>query len=236
MSSTVINKYPPAEVARVLLVVLGFALGVYVLWRIQEVLFLLFVAVLLATAIEPIVNRLRRGPFTRGTGVLVVYTAIMLVIAVARYLIVPNVLAHAGSFTQSLPERLQSLRTQVAAVGQPSVRDALLGFLDQAGRAILSPAQPGQEELVSMGAAAAQTIISFVSVFVLAFYWLVERASIKRVLLRNVPPARAKDVNTVWREWAGARLRAGGPGRTGNRPWESGYRRRLRPGDPAARE
>jgi predicted PurR-regulated permease PerM len=80
------------------------------------------------------------------------------------------------------------------------VRDALLGFLDQAGRAIQSPAQPGQEELVSVGAAAAQAVISFVTVFVLAFYWLVERASIKRVLLRNVPPARAKDVNTVWLE------------------------------------
>ena len=36
--------------------------------------------------------------------------------------------------------------------------------------------------------------------FVLAFYWLVERASIKRVILRTVPPQRARDVNTVWME------------------------------------
>ncbi len=38
------------------------------------------------------------------------------------------------------------------------------------------------------------------SVFVLAFYWLVERAAIKRVLLRAVPARRARDVNTVWLE------------------------------------
>jgi predicted PurR-regulated permease PerM len=87
----VVNKYPPGEVARVLLVLAGFALGAYVLWRIEDVLFLLFIAILLATAIEPFVNRLRRGPFTRGSGVLVVYTAIMLVIGVAAYLVVPNV-------------------------------------------------------------------------------------------------------------------------------------------------
>src|SRR5579871_5725084 len=88
--SVVINTYPPGEVARAFVIVAGLALGTFVLWRIQEVVFLLFVAVLLATAIEPIVNRLRRGPFSRGSGVLVVYTAIMLVIGIAGYLIVPN--------------------------------------------------------------------------------------------------------------------------------------------------
>jgi predicted PurR-regulated permease PerM len=200
MTTTVINKYPPGEIARVLLVVLGFGLGVYVLWRIQEVLFLLFIAILLATAIEPIVNRLRRGPFTRGSGVLVVYTAIMLVIAVAGYLVVPNVLAQASSLGQSLPEHLQSLRAQMSGLGQASVRNVLLGLLDQASRFVQSPAQPGHDELVAVSAAAVQTIISFLTVFVLAFYWLVERASIKRVLLRNVPPERARDVNTVWLE------------------------------------
>lgn len=199
-SSVVVNKYPPGEVARVLLVVLGFGLGVYVLLRIQEVLFLLFVAILLATAIEPIVNRLRRGPFSRGSGALVVYTAIMLVIGIAGYLVVPNVLGQAGSFAQSLPEKLQTLRAQVASIGQASVRGPLLGVIDQASAAAQSPTPPGQEELVAVGAAAAQTVISFLTVFVLAFYWLVERASIKRVLLRNVPVARARDVNTVWLE------------------------------------
>jgi len=38
------------------------------------------------TAIEPIVDRLRRGPFSRGSGVLAVYTIIMLAIATCRLL------------------------------------------------------------------------------------------------------------------------------------------------------
>jgi len=198
--SVVVNTYPPAEVARLLLVVLGFGIGVYVLWRIQEVIFLLFVAILVATAIEPIVNRLRRGPFTRGSGVLVVYTGIMLVIGTAAYFVIPNVLNQAGSFTQTLPERLIAMRVDVAQLSQPALRGALLQLLDQLNTAVQAPATPKQEDLVAVGAAAAQTIISFLSIFVLAFYWLVERASIKRVLLRSVSLARAKDVNTVWLE------------------------------------
>ena len=198
--SVVVNTYPPAEVARLLLLVLGFGIGVYVLWRIQEVIFLLFVAILVATAIEPVVNRLRRGPFTRGSGVLVVYTAIMLVIGTAAYFVIPNVLNQAGSFTQTLPERLIAMRVDVAQLNQPALRGLLLQLLDQLNTAVQVPATPKQEDLVAVGAAAAQTVISFLSIFVLAFYWLVERASIKRVLLRSVSPARARDVNTVWLE------------------------------------
>jgi predicted PurR-regulated permease PerM len=196
----VINKYPPAEVGRLLLLVLGIALGAYVLWRIQEVLFLLFVAILLATAIEPVVNRLRRGPFTRGSGVLVVYTCIMLVIGAAGYLIIPNVVQEAASFMQTLPDRLAAMRSQLEQVGQPSVRRALLDMLDQVSATVQSPAAPKQEELVAVGTVAAQAVIDVLSVFVLSFYWLVERARIKRVLLRSVPTARARDVNTVWLE------------------------------------
>jgi predicted PurR-regulated permease PerM len=198
--SIVVNTYPPAEVARLLLLVLGFGIGVYVLWRIQEVLFLLFVAILVATAIEPIVNRLRRGPLTRGSGVLVVYTAIMLVIGTAAYFVIPNVLNQAGSFTQTLPERLIAMRVDAAQLSQPALRGPLLQLLDQLNTAVQVPATPKQEDLVAVGAVAAQTVISFLSIFVLAFYWLVERASIKRVLLRSVSATRARDVNTVWLE------------------------------------
>jgi len=198
--SVVILKHPAGEVARTLLVVFGFAVGAYVLWRIQEVLFLLFVAVLLATAIEPIVNRLRRGPFTRGSGVLVVYTAIMLVIAAAGFLVVPSVASQGDAFTQSVPERLQAMRTQVSEIHQPAVRAALIGLLDQFSSTVQEPTVPRQEEIVAVGAAAAHTVVSCLTVFVLAYYWLVERARIKRILLRSVPAARAREVNTVWLE------------------------------------
>ncbi|HEX8966539.1 MAG TPA: AI-2E family transporter [Chloroflexota bacterium] len=196
----VVTTYPPGQVIRVLLLVLGFGIGAYVLWRIQEVVFVLFVAILLATAIEPIVNRLRRGPFSRGSGVLVVYTAIMLVIGAAAYLVVPTVLGQAGSFMQAAPDRLQALSDQVAGLEQPILRGPLLSLIGQAIALMQAPAQPGQADLVAVGAAAAQVAIGVMSVFVLAFYWLVERASIKRVLLRSVPTARARDVNTVWLE------------------------------------
>jgi predicted PurR-regulated permease PerM len=43
-------------------------------------------------------------------------------------------------------------------------------------------------------------VIEAVTVIFLGYYWLVERATIKRALLRMVPPRRAKNVNAVWVE------------------------------------
>jgi predicted PurR-regulated permease PerM len=72
--------------------------------------------------------------------------------------------------------------------------------LDNAQQIVVAPRVAGQEQLVEAGATALHTIVSFLTVFVLAFYWIVERASIKRILLRTVPPQRARGVNTVWME------------------------------------
>ena len=196
----VVNKLPPDEVARAVLVALGVLTAAYVLWRVQEVLFLLLLAILLATAIEPIVNRLRRGPFTRGTGVLAVYTVIVIAIAIPAYIMVPNVAAQAGSFMDSLPQRVAQLRPHAQNLPLRPLQQLALNVLDNAAQVVQSPAGPAQAQLVEAGATAVHTVVSFLTVFVLAFYWLVERPSIKRVLLRTVPARHARGVNTVWLE------------------------------------
>src|SRR5919206_2421925 len=142
----VVNKSPPAEVARTVLVVLGVVVGAYLLWRVQEVLFLLFLAVLLATAIEPIVNRLRRGPFTRGTGVLAVYTAIVILVAVPAYILVPSVANQAGSFMDSLPQQLTRLRDIATHLQPRLVQPVALDGVDSAARAVQSPQTPPPEQ------------------------------------------------------------------------------------------
>jgi predicted PurR-regulated permease PerM len=196
----VVNRLPASEVARAGLVLLGLVVGAYLLWRVQEVLFLLFLAMLLATAIEPIVNQLRRGPFTRGSGTLVVYTLIILVIALPAYATLPNLAGQAASFTETLPERIIALRPYAANLQPRFLETIALTALDSVLQAVQQPQVTDQQQLVEAGATAIHTVFAFLSVFVLAYYWLVERASIKRALLRTVPTRLARDINTVWLE------------------------------------
>ncbi len=190
-----------SDVARGALLLIAIGVGSYLLWRVQEVLFVLALAILLATAIEPLVNRLRRGPFTRGSGVLAVYTLIVLLIGVPAYAIAPSVASQGAAFTESLPDRLEALRPYAQRLQPRPVQSFALGAVDNAIQAVSAPARPiGQEQVIEAGATAAHTLLGFFSVFVLAYYWLVERASIKRVILRSVPAHHAPEVNTLWME------------------------------------
>ncbi len=193
-------KLAPLEVARATLVVVAVGFGCYLVWRVQEVLFLLVLAILLATAIEPLVKVLRRGPFTRGTGVLAVYTLIILVIAVPAYIVIPNVASQAAAFMTAMPDRLEVLRLDAVSLRPVLVANFAAGLIQSAEQAVRAPQQPGNDQIVEAGTTAAHTLLGLVTVFVLAFYWLVERASIKRVVLRAVPTRLARDVNTVWME------------------------------------
>ncbi|MDQ6673712.1 MAG: AI-2E family transporter [Chloroflexota bacterium] len=196
----VVNKLPPVEVMRAGLTLIGVGVFCYVLWRVQDVLFLLTLAILLATAIEPLVYRLRRGPFTRGSGVLVVYTAIVIVIGVPAYIVVPSLVSQAASFPETLPDRLQRLRPYAENLQPRPLQGLAVGVMDNAIQAVQAPVPPVQTDVVQVGATAAHTLLSFFTVFVLAYYWLVERPLIKRVVLRTVPVRHARGVNTVWME------------------------------------
>jgi predicted PurR-regulated permease PerM len=108
--------------------------------------------------------------------------------------------SQAASFGDTLPERLQGLLPYAQNLQPRPLQVFAVGVIDNAIYAVRSPQNPPQDQIVQASATAAHTVLSFFTVFVLAYYWLVERASIKRVILRTVPVRRARDVNTVWME------------------------------------
>ncbi len=197
---TVALKLPAAEIARAALVLIGIGVGLYLLWTIHEVLFLLFLGILLATAIEPLVNRLRRGPFSRGSGVLVVYTAIVLIIGLPTAVFAPSLIAQADASVAVIPDKIASFRPYAERLRPQALQNVAINAIDRVGETVSNPVTAEPESLVEVGATAAESLLHFITVFFLAFYWLIERATIKRALLRLVPPRRAKDVNAVWLE------------------------------------
>jgi predicted PurR-regulated permease PerM len=192
---------PAGEVTRAGLVMIGLVLATYVVWHIHEVIFLLFLGILLATAIEPVVNYLRRGPFGRETGVLAVYTAIVLVLGTVTAVVVPSLAAQSDQFFASIPAKIAALRPYASQLRPQPVEDAALRAIDRVDQTVSNPSVPVDEQsLVQILTTVGHFLINFMTVFFLAFYWLVERATIKRALLRLVPPARARSVNVVWLE------------------------------------
>jgi predicted PurR-regulated permease PerM len=182
------------------LTLFGLGLGIYLLWRIQDVVFLLFLAILLATTIEPAVDRLRRGPFSRGTGVLTIYTAIVLAVGLPLVLLAPSVAAEAGTFADNLPARFDGLRQFGEHLEPMPLRTVVVGVLRQAAAELRHPATANGQAIVSIGADVVATALKALLVFVLAFYWLLERSAIRRALLQAVPQRHASTAGAIWNE------------------------------------
>ena len=174
----------------------------YALYLIRGVLFLFLVAMLLATAIEPLVLRVRRGPFSRGQGILIVYTGIMLVLLGIGALVVPIILREAGSFSETYPQVLANARGLVYAVDERVLGPTAEKVVEKAAGPNAITADDGSTA-VSVGLTLIEGLFAGLTVFVVAFYWLTERVAIKRAFVALFPIDRRVKVGTIWNEVEG---------------------------------
>jgi predicted PurR-regulated permease PerM len=116
--------------------------------RVQEVMLLLLLAILLATAIQPLVDRLRIEPIPHGGSVLVAYTLIFLTIAIPVYAFLPALMAQAATFSEAFPTRLQALLPYAQGLQPPFLADAVVGALERATNALRNPQAPAEEQIV----------------------------------------------------------------------------------------
>lgn len=187
-----------ARLAGYVAVALGVAVGFYVLYLIRAVLFLFLVAVLLATAIEPLVFRLRRGPFSRGQGILMVYTGIMLVLVGVGALVVPTFLREAGGFSETYPQILHNLREIVYGLDQRVLGPAAEKVVEKAASPSGVAGADGGETAITVGLTLVEGLFASVTVFVVAYFWMTERIEIKRAFTTLFPREHRQRVGLIW--------------------------------------
>jgi predicted PurR-regulated permease PerM len=186
--------------------VLAVVLISYVLYRTLFILLLLFLALLIATAIEPIVNWLRRGPFNRSMGILVVYIGLFFILGAIIYIIVSVFFSQLGSFASAVSERVVEMRRGVEDIDNSFVRQQAGLFVDVADgfvRSISTPDAPSTDEekaaaVTGLTLTVAEVFFAIVTIFVVAFYWLTERTRIKRGFISWFPAQRANRIRRVW--------------------------------------
>jgi predicted PurR-regulated permease PerM len=186
--------------------VLAVVLISYVLYRTLFILLLLFLALLIATAIEPIVNWLRRGPFNRSMGILVVYIGLFFILGAMVYIIVSVFFSQLGSFASAVSERVVEMRRGVEDIDNSFLRQQAGLFVDVADgfvRNISTPDAPSTDEekaaaVTGLTLTVAEVFFAIVTIFVVAFYWLTERTRIKRAFISWFPAKRANRIRRVW--------------------------------------
>lgn len=172
-----------ATIFRVVLILVG----VWFLYTILNILLILFSAIIIASAIEPVARRLKKYRVPRAVSVILVYVIVLLVLSSAVTLMIPPLTDQVAQIAQALPTIVDQL--QRWGVILPGSEFALISSLQDLLFRV-------GENLAGLSADIFQRTKSFFSgaftllfVFILAFYMVAEEGSLKKLFRFVVPRA-----------------------------------------------
>lgn len=185
---------------------LGAALAVaiiYVLLAASGVVVLVFIALLLASGLEPLVDRVRtRTPLARGATLLFVYAAIFFIIATLVLLIVPSAISQFNDLGPQVQPLLDNARDWAATLEPRAVSQGLLALIDTLEGALVPDevTAPDPDQLIHLGLTFAEAVISVVAVLTMIYFWLTERARLQRFALALLPADRRAGTREAWNQ------------------------------------
>ncbi len=183
--------------------VLGVIAVAWVLIQIRSVIFLLLLGIVFAAAVEPIVFRLRRAGLRRGQAILLVYVAIFSVIGFGFYFLVPQLLGQVGALDEAIPDIFTKLRQRALDNGNAFIRQTgyqTLLRIEGTYMRLRSSPDIAQDQAVGAATSVLGLLFALVSLMIVAFYWMTEKATIKRVALSLFPLSRRARAHAIWDE------------------------------------
>ena len=170
----------------------------YVLLKIQLVLVLVVLAVLFATIIERPVMALHRRRVPRPLSILAVYVMIIGGLTLAGILAAPTIQDEARRFRDEAPEQITELRNEWRFSDNNLLRGAGVNALNRLLAEIDSPSSPSEEVTVGIITGVGGGIVGLLTVFVMAFYYLTEKALLRQIILNQIKPSSRERIDRVW--------------------------------------
>ena len=203
MIPRVINIRITGRAVAILLAALGL---VWLVVGFSEILFILFLAILLAVGIDPLVDRMERWKLPRSVAIFVIYLGILGVLVSAVALLVPVLIEESSQLADSLPRIAQQLgdlagneRFTIPGVGEISTSE--LGR--KLGGEIGSLVAGVPRILVGVGKAITGVLVSSLLVLVVGFFLSADANFAPRFLARFFPPRSRPTVTELSREISG---------------------------------
>jgi predicted PurR-regulated permease PerM len=176
------------------LIALAFAAG--------KVVVLVFVAVILASGLQPVIGWIRgHSPIGRGPAILVVYGLFMAVVVGMALIIVPAAIGQFERTVASLPSFFASARAWATDIRPTGASRAMMSLLD--GAAALLPradATPSSGQVVQVGLTVAEALTSILTLLTVVYFWLTEHARLQRYVLAFVSRQRRARARDIWNQ------------------------------------
>lgn len=155
-----------------------FLLGLWLLYFIRDVLFLLFIAFILMSALRPLVVRLERFKIPRVISILLIYVLAFVFFGLAFAGIIPSLLSQTSRLITAMPTFL----TKVA----PTLGIDL--------KLLTAQIAPISENIVNITLGIFNNILTTLTILILTFYFLLERRHTERYLVEFMGEEAAQKI------------------------------------------
>jgi predicted PurR-regulated permease PerM len=186
----------------------GFALGVLIVAALvvalvvtSRLVALVFIAILIASALAPLVDRLRASaPFGRATSAGILFLAAAVLLVVLGAVVVTTVLSQISDIGDRLPSMIKSAKVTSGDL-QPAALSAAAGaLLDALDRLVRKGPAPTADQVIVAGLTIAEILAAVATVITLVYFWLLERARLQRFVLAFLPLDRRGGAREAWND------------------------------------
>src|SRR5581483_954688 len=183
-------KYAELELStKIILKIIFAGLALVFLWEIRDIIVLLLLAVIIASALEPLVDYLQQHKIPRTVSVLAVYVCVLILVGLAFYFIIPLLVSQFKILIQKFPEYVQDFNTRYGnLLGTYTTNDLFGQFI--------SGVTGGGSNVIQSTFGLFGDIIAVVSVLVISFYLVAEKDGMKRFVSSLIPTVHHHSINT----------------------------------------
>lgn len=161
---------------RTIIFTISLLVVVWVLVQLVPIIITIFIALLLTTALNPIVDRLTHLKIPRALAIVLVYLVLIGIIVASLSSIISPLLGQTTDLVNRLPELFDQLGKWLSSLGIPGVNGDLLATqVSQLGTL------PGS--IINFFIFLFSNIIAVVTVLVITFYMLLERKNLDKYVL-----------------------------------------------------
>ncbi len=172
-----------ATIIKIILIFILF----YFFYLVREILAVLFVSLILASAIDPWVDWMQEKKIPRGVGVILIYLILFLAVGIVTILIIPPIIQEVGDLYNKFPQFLEKIFSGASLVKEYSSQYGILENVRNNIGSITSHIQQVIFSVFSTVSGVFGSIFSFFLILVITFYMTVEEDAIKKIIWSIVP-------------------------------------------------
>lgn len=172
-----------AGVVKIILIFVVF----YFIFLVREILAILFVSLIFASAVDPWVDFLQKKKIPRGISIMLIYVVMLSVVTGVIFLLIPPIITQVSDLTTNFPVIFERVLNGFEYLREYSIEHNLVESIKENFGSIGSNLQQAVGGVFSTVSGIFGGIVSFFLILVMTFYMVVEENALKKIVWSIAP-------------------------------------------------